>query len=80
MAPEDEHLTRLVNDVFDKGNHRIALGLASALIATSSTEGPTPRQLSEIAAAEASCGAAERALNDYQASMILAESREHPSD
>jgi hypothetical protein len=66
MAPEDVQLAGLVKAAVAARGRQIALGIKSRTKAATSVEGPTPRELAEIAAAEAACAVADGALADFQ--------------
>jgi hypothetical protein len=67
MAPEDVQLARLVKAAVAARGRQLALGIASRTRVSPSTEGPTPKELEDAAAAEAACLAADRALAEFQA-------------
>jgi hypothetical protein len=67
MAPEDIQLARLVKAAVAARGRQLALGIASRTKVVPSAEGPTPKELEEVAAAEAECAVADRALADFQA-------------
>ena len=67
MAPEEVQLAGLVKAAVTARGRQIALGIVSRTKATTSVEGPTPKELAETAAAEAACLVADEALAAFQA-------------
>jgi len=67
MAPEDIQLARLVKAAVAARSRQLALGIASRTKVVPSTQGPTPKELEDAAAAEAECVVAYRALAEFQA-------------
>ncbi|WP_147156850.1 hypothetical protein [Reyranella soli] len=67
MSPEDVQLSRLVKAAVRARGRQIALGIVSRTKIAPSVEAPTPKELEEIAAAEAACLVADAALADFQA-------------
>jgi len=71
MALKDERLAELVEALDATGRRYLALGMATALRLTSTTDGPPTGELAATAAAEAAWKAAQKALSDYREAASL---------
>ena len=69
MAPQDAHLTHLIETFNTAGCRYVAQSLAEAVNSTLSAEGSAACEIAETAAAKADWDAAELALTDYQSRL-----------
>ena len=76
MAPEDEHLSLLIQAAEAARGRYIALALVNVTGSTAVLDGPTPERLAEVTEAETSCKAADGALKDYQIFLRWGPSRD----
>jgi hypothetical protein len=66
MAPRNDERDRLFKAAVAARRHSIAVGMAAAIRAVNSAEGPSIDEIATSDRAEAACDSADQALLDYQ--------------